>query len=285
MAVLLDGKRAAKELRAAAKREVGALAARGVSVGLAVVLVGEDPASRIYVRNKKCACERAGIRSFDHPLPADVSQEALLALVDRLNADPSVNGVLVQLPLPAHIAAERVLERIAPEKDVDGFHPENVGRLTMGRPRFVPCTPAGIVHLLDRYEVPLRGRAATIVGRSNIVGKPMAALLMARDATVTVCHSRTVDLPERVAAAEIVIAAVGRAELVRGDWIRPGAVVIDVGINRRNDGTLCGDVAFDEAAARAGAITPVPGGVGPMTIASLLGNTLLAARMQAGIGA
>ena len=278
MAIVIDGKQVARELRAELKARVAQrVAAGGARPGLAVVLVGDDPASRVYVRNKKRACKRAGIASFSYPLEETVSEEALLALVDRLNDDPEVHGILVQLPLPAHIAADRVLRRISPAKDVDGFHPENVGLLTAGHPRFVPCTPAGLMHLLDRYEVPLQGKRAVVVGRSNIVGKPIASLLMARHATVTICHSRTADLPTRVSEAEVVVAAVGRAEMVRGDWIRPGAVVLDVGINRREDGTLCGDVAFDEARLRAALITPVPGGVGPMTIACLLRNTVEAA--------
>ena len=277
MATIIDGKAASKELLAEVKRDVAELAAQGQSVGLAVVLVGDDPASRIYVKHKRRACRRTGIESVLHEVPASTSQNHLLGLVADLNGDPAVHGILVQLPLPGQIDTDAVLRAVAPGKDVDGFHPENLGLLALGRPRFVPCTPAGILHLLDREGIELRGSRAVVVGRSNIVGKPVALLLLQRHATVTICHSRTRDLPARVAEADVVVAAVGREELVRGDWIRPGAAVIDVGINRNADGKLVGDVAFEEAVVRAGAITPVPGGVGPMTIASLLRNTVTAA--------
>jgi len=244
--------------------------------------VGEDPASQVYVRNKTKACHEGGFRTFDHELPATTTERDLLALVARLNVDGEVDGILVQLPLPPSIDARRVLLSVDPRKDVDGFHPDNLGRLLMGQPRFVACTPFGIMKLVEEARLPLAGAEAVIVGRSNIVGKPMAALLISADATVTVCHSKTRDLPGVVRRADLLIAAVGRAETIKGDWIKPGAVVIDVGTNRGADGKLVGDVEFAAAAKRASAITPVPGGVGPMTIAMLLANTLLSARVRAG---
>jgi methylenetetrahydrofolate dehydrogenase (NADP+) / methenyltetrahydrofolate cyclohydrolase len=281
-AVILDGKALAARIRGELAEEVGRLLAQGVEPGLAVVLVGEDPASQIYVRNKTAACAQAGIRTFDHRLPATTSEAELLALVVALNANPAVDGILIQLPLPPALDARRVLPAVDPRKDVDGIHPDNLGRLLMGEPRFVACTPLGIMKLIAEAGQPLGGVNAVVVGRSNMVGKPMAALLLAADATVTICHSRSRDLGAIVAAADVVVAAVGRAELVRGAWIKPGAVVIDVGINRRADGKLLGDVEFTPAAARAAAITPVPGGVGPMTIAMLLANTVAAARLRQG---
>jgi methylenetetrahydrofolate dehydrogenase (NADP+)/methenyltetrahydrofolate cyclohydrolase len=281
-AKILDGKALAARVRAGLATEAARLTAKGVTPGLAVVLVGEDPASEVYVRNKTKACHEAGFRTFDHKLPATTSQSDLLALVARLNDDPEVDGILVQLPLPKGIDARRVLLAVAPRKDVDGFHPDNLGRLLMGQPRFIACTPFGIMKLIEEAGLPLAGAEAVIVGRSNIVGKPMAALLIASDATVTVCHSKTRDLPGVVRRADLVIAALGRAQTVKGDWIKPGAVVIDVGTNRGADGKLVGDVDFAAASTRASAITPVPGGVGPMTIAMLLSNTLLSARMRAG---
>jgi methylenetetrahydrofolate dehydrogenase (NADP+)/methenyltetrahydrofolate cyclohydrolase len=235
------------------------------------------------VRNKTRACEEAGFRTFDHKLPADTSQAALMDLVARLNGDPAVDGILVQLPLPPQIDSREVLLAIDPRKDVDGFHPENVGRLAQGTPRFVACTPAGVMKMLEEAKTALAGARAVVVGRSNIVGKPMALLLLAADATVTICHSRTRDLAEEVRRADVVIAAVGRAEMIRGDWIKEGATVIDVGMNRLPTGKLVGDVAYAAAAERAGVITPVPGGVGPMTIAMLLDNTLIAARRRAAL--
>jgi methylenetetrahydrofolate dehydrogenase (NADP+)/methenyltetrahydrofolate cyclohydrolase len=253
-----------------------------VQPGLAVVLVGHDPASQVYVRNKTLACTEVGIRTFDHHLPAETSEVALLDLVRRLNADPAVDGILVQLPLPAQVDSRRVLLAIDPAKDVDGFHPDNLGRLLLGEPRFVACTPSGVMMLLAEAAAPLAGARAVVVGRSNIVGKPMALLLQAADATVTVCHSRTRDLAAEVARADVVVAALGRPAAIRGAWIREGAVVIDVGTNRLTDGKLVGDVEFAAAAERAAAITPVPGGVGPMTIAMLLDNTLAAARARMG---
>ena len=273
-AQIIDGKAVAARVRAQAAERAKQLTARGVQPGLAVVLVGDDPASQIYVRNKTKACAEAGVRTFDHKLPADISERELLDLVAKLNADPAVHGILVQLPLPRHIDSTRVLMAITPEKDVDGFHPISIGNLWTGRPGFVPCTPAGVMVLLEEAKTELRGADAVVIGRSNIVGKPMAALLMAADATVTVCHSKTRDLPERVGRADVVVAAIGKSEFVKGSWIKPGAVVIDVGMNRGADGKLKGDVEFAPAAERARAITPVPGGVGPMTIAMLVKSTV-----------
>jgi methylenetetrahydrofolate dehydrogenase (NADP+)/methenyltetrahydrofolate cyclohydrolase len=285
-AQILDGKAIAQALRDAQGVKARALAARGVTPGLAVVLVGEDPASQVYVRNKTKACEEAGVAVFDHKLGADTSEATLLQLVARLNDDPHVDGILVQLPLPKQISEAKVIAAIAPHKDVDGFHTENVGRLWIGKPRFVPCTPLGVMRMLKHAAIELAGLNAVIVGRSNIVGRPMAALLLGESATVTVCHSRTRDLPGVVRSADVVVAAVGKAELVRGDWIKPGATVIDVGINRLTEGPragkLCGDVEFAGAAERAGVITPVPGGVGPMTIACLVENTVTSATRRAG---
>ncbi|WP_273500470.1 bifunctional methylenetetrahydrofolate dehydrogenase/methenyltetrahydrofolate cyclohydrolase FolD [Paracoccus sphaerophysae] len=275
-AELIDGKAFAARLRARIAGEVAALkAAHGVTPGLAVVLVGEDPASAVYVRNKGKATREVGMESFEHRLPAEVSQADLLALVARLNGDPVVNGILVQLPLPAHIDEAAVINAIAPEKDVDGFTVLNAGRLATGQRAMVPCTPLGCLMMLRDRLGPLGGKDALVIGRSNIVGKPMAQLLLADSATVTVAHSRTQGLPDLCRRADIVVAAVGRPRFVQGDWIKPGAAVIDVGINRTEAG-LVGDVDFDAARRVAGAITPVPGGVGPMTIACLLANTLTA---------
>ena len=278
---ILDGKSLAAQVRAEVKARVARLAQRGIRPGLAVVLAGDDPASHVYVRNKTAACAEVGFRTFDHRLPASVTQGELLSLVDGLNREPEVDGILVQLPLPAGIDARQVLLAVSPQKDVDGFHPDNLGRLLMGEPRFVACTPLGVMRLLEEAQTPLAGADAVDIGRSNIVGKPMAALLVSADCTVTVCHSRTRDLAERVRRADVVVAAIGRLEAIQGDWIKPGATVIDVGTNRRADGKLAGDVAFAAAAERARAITPVPGGVGPMTIAMLLSNTLDSARRRA----
>jgi len=281
-AKVLDGKALAARLRGGLATDVQRLVARGVVPGLAVVLVGEDAASQVYVRNKTKACHEAGVRTFDHRLPAATSEADLLELVARLNGDVNVDGLLVQLPLPSALDARRVLLSVDPRKDVDGFHPENLGRLLMGQPRFIACTPFGVMKLIEEAGLTLSGAEAVIVGRSNIVGKPMAALLIAADATVTVCHSKTRDLPGVVRRADLVVAAVGRAEMIKGDWIKPGAVVIDVGMNRNADGKLVGDVDYAAAAMRAAAITPVPGGVGPMTIAMLLANTITSARRRAG---
>ncbi|MCP3730497.1 bifunctional methylenetetrahydrofolate dehydrogenase/methenyltetrahydrofolate cyclohydrolase FolD [Sphingomonas sp. MG17] len=282
-AEIIDGKAFAAGLRARVGDVAAAFeAAAGRKAGLAVVLVGEDPASAVYVRSKGKATLAANMASFEHKLPADTDQATLIALVDRLNADGKVDGILVQLPLPKHLDEQAVLLRISPDKDVDGFHPVNAGRLATGMPGFVPCTPLGCLMLLKDQLGDLSGKEAVVIGRSNIVGKPMAALLTAASCTVTLAHSRTRDLPGHVSRADIVVAAVGRAGFVKGEWLKPGATVIDVGINRV-DGALTGDVEFDSAASVAGAITPVPGGVGPMTIACLLRNTLVAAHRNAGI--
>ena len=284
----IDGKAAAAAIRGQVAGHVQEFVARvGRPPGLATVLVGEDPASAVYVRSKNRATAEAGMAGFAHNLPDTTSEAELLQLVTDLNADERVDGILVQLPLPAHIDAQRVIETIDPGKDVDGFHPINAGRLATGLPALVPCTPYGCLHLLKAELGSLTGLDAVVIGRSNIVGKPMAQLLIAESATVTVAHSKTRDLPGVVRRADIVVAAVGRPEMVRGDWIKPGATVIDVGINRipteDGKGRLVGDVAYDEAAAVAGAITPVPGGVGPMTIAMLMRNTLVAAHRRAGL--
>jgi len=280
---IIDGKAFAAKLRGRVGEAAEVFArAAGRPAGLAVVLVGEDPASAVYVRSKGKATVAAGMASFEHRLPADTDQATLEALVDQLNADPAVDGILVQLPLPRHLDADAVLLRIDPDKDVDGFHPVNAGRLASGLPGFVPCTPLGCLMLLRDRLGDLSGMEALVIGRSNIVGKPMAALLTADSATVTLAHSRTRDLPGHVGRADIVVAAVGRPNFVQGAWLKPGATVIDVGINRV-DGGLVGDVDFASAVEVAGAITPVPGGVGPMTIAVLLRNTLVAAHRRAGV--
>ena len=289
-ATIIDGKAFAAKLR----HRVAAGVASFVAVthrkpGLAVVLVGDDPASQVYVGSKKKATVEAGMKSFEHRLPATVSQQELIELVETLNADGAVDGILVQLPLPAHIDDKAVIAAIEPAKDVDGFHVVNAGRLAVGEDAFVPCTPLGCLMLLKEYVGDLSGKNAVVIGLSNIVGKPMAQLLLAENCTVTIAHSRTQDLPDVVRRADILVAAVGRAEMVTADWLKPGAVVIDVGINRlppqagETKGRLVGDVAFDDALAHAGAITPVPGGVGPMTIACLLRNNLVAAHRRAGL--
>ncbi|MFO1150305.1 MAG: bifunctional methylenetetrahydrofolate dehydrogenase/methenyltetrahydrofolate cyclohydrolase FolD [Alsobacter sp.] len=290
-AATIDGKRVAEALRARIADEVRILeASQGFVPGLAVVLVGQDPASQVYVRSKAKQTVEAGMRSFEHRLPAETPEADLLALVRRLNADEAVDGILVQLPLPPHIDADKVIESIDPAKDVDGFHPVNAGRLATGTGGLVPCTPLGSLMLLKTVRPALAGLEAVVVGRSNIVGKPMAALLLQESCTVTVAHSRTRDLPSVCRRADILVAAVGKPEMVRGDWVKPGAVVIDVGINRvpapelgEGKGRIVGDVATAEAAQVAGAITPVPGGVGPMTIACLLANTLTAACARRGL--
>ena len=280
-AQILDGKalaaRVTDELRARVAARIGAGRA---APGLAVVLVGEDAASQVYVRNKRRTTDGVGMRSLAFDLPASVSESELLALIGRLNDDPSVNGILVQLPLPAHVSAERVIEAIDPKKDVDGFHPYNIGRLVLRMPTLRPCTPFGCMRLLAATGEDLVGRHAVVIGQSNIVGRPMALELLMARCTVTICHSATRDLPGLVRQADIVVAAIGKANFVQGSWIKDGAMVIDVGINRGADGKLVGDVDFAAARERAGWITPVPGGVGPMTIAMLLANTLQAAQMQ-----
>jgi methylenetetrahydrofolate dehydrogenase (NADP+)/methenyltetrahydrofolate cyclohydrolase len=284
MAIVIDGKRVSAEVREEVAEGVARLHdATGVTPCLAAVLVGENPASQVYVRNKERACQEAGMKSQLHRLPAETTEGELLALVAQLNADPGVHGILVQLPLPGQIAADRVLRAIDPAKDVDAFHPENVGLMVQGQPRFLPCTPHGVLELLRRSNVPTAGQHAVVIGRSDIVGKPMAALLAQKgwDCTVTLAHSQTRDLPAVCRSADILVAAIGKPRFVGGDWVKPGAAVIDVGINRVDDGTergkLVGDVDYEPAAAVAGWITPVPGGVGPMTIAMLLANTLAAA--------
>lgn len=277
MAQLIDGKAVAARVRAEVKADVERLRAeRGLVPGLAVVRVGEDPASKIYVTGKKKAAEEVGFNSWEHHRDASITQDELLALVGGLNANPAVHGILVQLPLPKHIDAERIISAVSPEKDVDGFHPVNAGRLSLGRPGLRPCTPFGVMRLLEEAGCNPSGKRAVVVGRSNIVGKPMALMLLAADATVTVCHRKS-NLADEVSRADIVVAAVGVAELIKGEWIKPGAVVIDVGMNRMPDGKLKGDVEFQAASERASHITPVPGGVGPMTIAMLMRNTFLAA--------
>ena len=289
-ATLIDGKAIAEALRARIARAVAGLAPRGVVPGLAVVLVGEDPASQVYVRNKGRQTEDAGMRSLEHRLPADTRQDDLLALVARLNADPEVDGILVQLPLPSGLDPQPVIAAIDPDKDVDGLNPVNAGRLAAGIPGLVPCTPLGSVMLIKSVRPDLAGLEAVVVGRSNLVGKPIAQLLLAENCTVTMAHSRTRDLASVCRRADILVAAVGRPEMVRGDWVKPGAIVIDVGINRvpnpaagEGKTRLVGDVAYAEALAVAGAITPVPGGVGPMTVACLLHNTLTAACRRRGV--
>jgi methylenetetrahydrofolate dehydrogenase (NADP+)/methenyltetrahydrofolate cyclohydrolase len=281
--LLLDGKGVAAKVQAAAADEATALRARGVVPTLAVVLVGEDPASRIYVDRKRAAARAIGVEARDHVFPRGIDETGLLALVRGLNADPSVHGVLVQLPLPRGIDPDRVIAALDPAKDVDGFHPENLGRLLAGTPAVVPCTPGGIVELLDHHGVALDGAEAVVVGRSRIVGKPLAQLLLARNATVTVCHSRTRDLAAHTRRADVLTVAAGRPGIVTGDMVRDGVVVVDVGTNRLADGRLVGDVDFASVRARARAITPVPGGVGPMTVAMLMRNTVAAARRQAGL--
>ena len=276
-AKIIDGKAVAASIRASVKDKVAALVQRGVRPGLAVILAGDDPASRVYVRNKVRACEETGVRSELHELPGSVSEAELLQRVAKLNADAAVHGILVQLPLPKHINSDRVLEAVAPAKDVDGFHLENLGALVAGRPGVVPCTPAGVMRLIEHAGVDLAGRHAVVIGRSNIVGKPQALLLLQKNATVTIAHSKTRDLPSITRQADVLVAAVGRAKLVTADMVKPGACVIDVGVNRLPDGTLAGDVDFDSVKAVAGSITPVPGGVGPMTIAMLLENCLVTA--------
>jgi methylenetetrahydrofolate dehydrogenase (NADP+) / methenyltetrahydrofolate cyclohydrolase len=277
---IIDGKAIAARMRETIAADTAALKTKGAIPGLAVVLVGEDPASRVYVSMKEKACEKAGIYSDEHKLSEQTSETELLNLIDALNKDVRIDGILVQLPLPGHIDEGKVLETISPAKDVDGFHPYNVGRLVTGNPLFQPCTPYGIMQMLKQSGVDLNGKEVVVVGRSNIVGKPVALMCLAEHATVTICHSRTKDLAEQVRRADVVIAAVGRPEMIKGDWIKPGAVVIDVGVNRVGEKKLVGDVEFEAAKERAGAITPVPGGVGPMTITMLLFNTVESAKRR-----
>lgn len=281
MASIIDGKAIAAQMREDISAETAALAEKSVTPGLAVVLVGEDPASRVYVSMKEKACAQTGIFSDEHKLSAETSEAVLLKLIDQLNNDTRIDGILVQLPLPDHIDESKILEAISPAKDVDGFHPYNVGRLVTGNPLFQPCTPYGVMKMLEKTGVDLTGKEVVVVGRSNIVGKPVALMCLAQHATVTLCHSRTADLPEKVRQADVVIAAVGRPEMIKGDWLKEGAVVIDVGVNRVGEKKLVGDVEFAAACERASAITPVPGGVGPMTITMLLYNTLESAKRRA----
>ena len=280
-AQLIDGKKISQQRIEVVAQAVKARQEKGLHTPcLAVVLVGDDPASAVYVRNKKLACQKSGIESRSYELPSETTQDDLLKLVDELNGDPAVDGILVQLPLPAHIDSQAVLERIVPHKDVDGFHPYNVGRLVVKMPLMRPCTPKGVMTLLEAYGIDPKGKKAVVVGASNIVGRPQALELLLSRATVTICHSATQNLADEVAAADILVVGVGIPNFVKGEWVKPGAVVIDVGINRLDDGSLCGDVEFDVAKERASMITPVPGGVGPMTIATLLENTVHAASLH-----
>lgn len=277
-AQIIDGAAVAQEIKDGLRAEVSRLQnEKGLTPGLAVIIVGDDPASRVYVNSKKKACAEIGVYSEEHALPASTSQEELLGLIAKLNQDPKIHGILVQLPLPDHLDEKAVLYAIDPKKDVDGFHPVNVGKMMIGEPCFLPCTPHGVIELIRRTGIELKGKNAVVVGRSNIVGKPAAMLLLAENATVTVCHSRTKDLAAECRRADVLVVAVGKAEMVKGDWIKPGAVVIDVGVNRGEGKKLYGDVEFETAKEVAGYITPVPGGVGPMTIAMLMKNTVLAA--------
>ena len=281
MAEIINGKLVSSEIRSKIAKEVATFKLEtGVTPGLAVVIVGSNPASLVYVRNKAKACAEVGINSIEIALPEDVSEKELLERIAQLNDDPTVHGILVQLPLPTHINQDLVIESISPKKDVDAFHPENVGRILIGNYSFLPCTPAGVIDLLDYYNISVSGKKCVVLGRSNIVGKPMAHLLLERNGTVTVCHSRTQNLEDEIRSADILVVAIGRAEFVKGHMIKPGAVVIDVGINRGEDGKLHGDVEYAGAFDVASYITPVPGGVGPMTITTLLKNTLLSARKE-----
>lgn len=280
MAKLLKGKEVSDRIKDEIKNEVINLKERGIEPGLAVILVGDDPASKVYVNNKKKACEYTGIKSFEYLLPENTTEEELLKLIEKLNADKEVSGILCQLPLPKHINEEAVINAISPTKDVDAFHPVNVGKIMTGNYDFVPCTPAGVMELIKESGIDINGKECVVVGRSNIVGKPMAMLLLHSNGTVTICHSRTKDLAEKTRNADILVAAVGIPEFIKGDMIKPGAVVIDVGINRIAPKKLVGDVEFEAAEKVAGAITPVPGGVGPMTIAMLMKNTVKAAEIN-----
>ena len=272
--MIIDGKKISTEIKDELKEQVAKLKAEGVEVTLAVVKVGEDPASAVYVRNKEKACEYIGINSKKIEMPEETTEEELLALVDNLNTDPAINGILVQLPLPKHIDENKILLAIDPMKDVDGFHPVNVGKMVIGEESFLPCTPAGIIEMIKRSGLDIEGKECVIIGRSNIVGKPMAILMLRENATVTVTHSRTKDLPEVCKRADIIVAALGKAKFVTKDFVKDGAIIIDVGMDRDEDGKLCGDVDFDEVEPIASAITPVPGGVGPMTVTMLLVNCL-----------
>lgn len=282
MATRIDGKAVAAKIRAQVAQDVEALKARGICPGMAVVLVGDDPASKIYVNNKKKACAETGIYSEEHLLPAETTQEELLALIEKLNADEKIHGILVQSPLPKHLDEKLVVEHIDPRKDVDAFHAYNVGKIMIGDFTFLPCTPAGVIELIRSIGVPIEGKNCVVVGRSNIVGKPMAMLLLHNNGTVTICHSRTKNLAEICRGADILVAAVGKPKFITADMVKPGAVVIDVGMDRDENGKLCGDVDFDAVEPIASYITPVPGGVGPMTIAMLMKNAVRAAEIQCG---
>ncbi len=284
MASIIDGKEVSQHIRKQVSEEVAALKEKtGIVPGLAAVLVGNNPASEIYVRNKRKACGEVGIYSEEYKLPDDTTEGGLLSLIDNLNGDPKIHGILVQLPLPKQINEAKILRSVSPLKDIDGFHPENVGYLVEGNPRFVPCTPHGIIKLLEYYSIDIQGKEAVVVGRSNIVGKPVSLLLLHRHATVTICHSRTKPLEEVTRRADILVAAIGRANFITGDMVKDGVVVIDVGINRNSDGKLTGDADFEGVKEKASFITPVPGGVGPMTIAMLLWNTLSSAKSSKGL--
>jgi len=283
LAERIDGKAVAARVKAQVAEEAAALTAQGITPGLAVVIVGSDPASRIYVNNKKKACQEVGIYSEEYALPEDTTQEELLSLVDRLNHEPKISGILVQSPLPEGLNESALVEAINPQKDVDAFHPYNVGKLMQGRQIFLPCTPAGVIELLRSADVEIAGKNCVVIGRSDIVGKPMAMLLLQNNGTVTICHSKTQGLADICRRADILVSAVGKAGFVTGNMVKPGAAVIDVGMNRDANGKLCGDVVFDEVEKIAGCITPVPGGVGPMTIAMLMQNTVTAAKLQNGI--
>ena len=280
MTQIINGKEISAAVKGRIAEEVAQLKKEGIEVGLAVIIVGENPASKVYVANKEKACEALGIKSYKYALPEQTTNEELLALVERLNKDDKVNGILCQLPLPRHLDEKLIINSISPEKDVDAFHPQNVGKIMIGDYDFLPCTPAGIIEMLKFSNIDLEGKNCVVIGRSNIVGKPMALLLLHNNATVTVCHSRTVNLKEVTAEADILVVAIGRAKFVTADMVKQGAVVIDVGMNRDENGKLCGDVDYDAVAPKCSAITPVPGGVGPMTIAMLMQNTLTAAQKQ-----
>ncbi|MDD6657645.1 MAG: bifunctional methylenetetrahydrofolate dehydrogenase/methenyltetrahydrofolate cyclohydrolase FolD [Lachnospiraceae bacterium] len=269
---IIDGKAISEQIKEECRKKVAAYKEKGIEITLAVIQVGADPASSVYVRNKKRACEFCGMTSLSYELPEETTHEELLTLIRKLNADDKVNGILVQLPLPKHIDEDLVIQAIDPKKDVDGFHPQSVGALCIGQPGFVSCTPAGIIELLKRSNIEIAGKECVVIGRSNIVGKPMALLLLRENGTVTVCHSRTKDLKEVTKRADILIVAIGKPKFITGDYVKEGAVVIDVGIHRNEDNKLCGDVDFESAAEKTSAITPVPGGVGPMTIAMLMHN-------------
>lgn len=281
-AVRMDGKMVSAKVRGSILEEVNGLKDKGVRPGLAVIIVGEDPASKVYVRNKERACEECGFYSEKYALPEETTQEELLGLIDELNHNPRIDGILCQLPVPKHINEQAIIDAISPEKDVDAFHPINVGKIMVGNFDFLPCTPAGVMQLLEEYDIDPNGKNCVVIGRSNIVGKPMAMLLLHKNGTVTICHSRTKNLKEVCAQADILVAAVGKADFVTADMVKEGAVVIDVGMNRK-DGKLCGDVAFDEVNEKASYLTPVPGGVGPMTITMLMKNTLKATKLHHGI--